>query len=167
MGTQGEEGCPPQDAKGGPRGQQPTRGPQPPCPQNRREHISRGVSPSPRCLVTAARADSRGTDQAQPQQPLAGAVVSAAAALRPGGRRDSCVLCTPPELIDLPRLGRHWIGPWAPEGEVTAAPGPSASARWVPYTRAVCASAENGATGSVWGTRARPQMRDPSGRMTH
>lgn len=79
VGTQGEEGCPPQDAKGGPRGQQPTRGPRPPCPQNRREHISRGVSPSPRCLVTAARADSRGTDQAQPQQPLAGAVVSAAA----------------------------------------------------------------------------------------
>lgn len=50
-----------------------------PAPRTAGSTFSRGVSPSPRCLVTAARADSRGTDQAQPQQPLAGAVVSAAA----------------------------------------------------------------------------------------
>lgn len=33
------------------------------------------------------------------------------------GARDSCVLCSFPELIDLPLLGRHWIGRWGPEGE--------------------------------------------------
>lgn len=51
------------------------------------------------------------------------------------GARDSCVLSIPPELIDLPLLGRHWIGPWGPEGEGAV---PRSSER---CTRSPCPSA--------------------------
>lgn len=67
------------------------------------------------------------------------------------GARDSCVLCIPPELIKrfrfLADTGSGRGDPKARElsqGAVRGAPGPSAPARWVSYTRALCASAENG-----------------------
>lgn len=121
--------------------------------------VRAGRIPDQCTLLTSPKGVVKMTDWLVPDTPRGhqprweGSTMGSGSNMRPGAR-DSCVLCLPPELIHLSRLGRRRIGPWGPEGE--------ARARWVSHTRAVCASAENGAAGSVWGTRATPQMRDPA-----